>query len=253
MRYMEVRFAPALQAAPGFSVDDAVDAVLEGLRRGEKDFGVRSGVIICLYRPLSLEQNEAMLESAIKHRGRGVVGIDLAGDEAKFPLSRFKELYRRAKEAGLFTTAHAGEVPGSADLETALELNVDRLDHATLLEQRPDLLRLVIQRRLPIGVNLTSNLRTSAIHSYKEHPIAAWYRAGIPVMISTDDPGVFGIDLAHEFRVLLELGFTPEDLIAIQWRTIDGLFLPPAEKQALRARFETEMGRLLSELAASHS
>ena len=252
VRYVEVRFAPALQATDSFTAEQALKAALKGLRRAKKDFGIGSGVILCLIRPFDLvsrDKNAAMVDLAAAYVGRGVVGIDLAGDEAAQPLSDFKDLYLRAKEKGLRLTAHAGEVPASRDLETALDLGVDRLGHATLLPRFPGLAAKVRERGLPIEVNLTSNLRTGAVKDLRDHPVKDWHRAGIPIALSTDDPGVFGIDLDHEYRILArELGFSPEDILDVDFQGIDALFLPAAEKAELRLRFETEVRGLLARI-----
>jgi adenosine deaminase len=254
-RYVEVRFAPALHTAPGFGKAAAHDAVLRGLERGRRDFGVRSGVIVCLIRPpayVSLEANEEMLDLAIDRRGRGVVGIDLAGDEGAAPLSAYAHLYRRAKAHGLRLTAHAGEVAGSADLETALALGVDRLGHATLLAGKPELLAEVVRRGTTVEVNLTSNLRTGAVRSLEEHPVRDWFRSGVRVALSTDDPGVFANDLPGEYLILHRaLGFSPADLAAVALQGVDSLFLPRAERRRLRHEFEAGLGRLLDDLARS--
>jgi len=245
--YLEVRFAPSLQAAENFSVQQAVEAVRRGLRQGERDFGVQSGIIISLYRTLPVEQNEEMFQVAKQYYGDGVVGIDLAGDESKFPLSDFKDFYKRAKDAGMFTTVHAGEVPGGQDLELALELGVDRIGHANLLTEKPELYDTILEKGISIEVNLTSNLMVGAIEEYEAHPISDWVGRGIPILISTDDPGVFGIDLAHELGILVEkFGWTPRDIIAVQLWTIDALFLPKSEKEELRIRFKAGIDKLLT-------
>lgn len=252
IRHVEVRFAPALQQTPTFTQEQALQAALRGLARGEKDFGVRSGVIICLIRGVAgvaRENNAQMAELAVRYKDKGVVGLDLAGNEAAEPLSNYREFFETAKAAGLHTTAHAGEVPGSKDLETVLELGVDRLGHATLLASKPELLEEVRRRGLPIEVNLTSNVRTSAVPDLERHPVRQWYAAGIPVTLSTDDPGVFGIDLNHEYRLLPRLHFSAEDIVAIAYRGIDALFLPEADKQRLRERFQADLALTLRRMS----
>jgi adenosine deaminase len=99
IRHVEVRFAPVLHETRGFPLDDVLAAALRGLERGRGEWGVSSGVIVCLIRPFELvsrEQNERMLELAIRHAGRGVAAIDLAGNEAAAPLSAFRDFYGRA-------------------------------------------------------------------------------------------------------------------------------------------------------------
>jgi adenosine deaminase len=147
-------------------------------------------------------------------------------------------------------TVHAGEVPGSKDLEAALALGADRLGHATLLSRHPALLREVRRRRIPIEVNLTSNLRTSAVADLRRHPARRWRQLGIPLAVSTDDPGVFGVDLSHEYRLLRdELAFRADDLVAVSLQAVDALFLPEVERRALRRSFEEELLDLLGRLA----
>ncbi|MDX6769323.1 MAG: adenosine deaminase [Elusimicrobiota bacterium] len=253
-RRVEVRFAPALMAAEGFSAEDALKAALAGLERGGRDFRVESGVILCLLRPDALQSmavNEETLALALAYRGRGVVGVDLAGDEAAAPLARYAPLLAKAKAAGLGVTVHAGETPGSRDLAAAFELGVDRLGHATGLggdEKMRDAFR---GRGTPIELNLTSNLRTSAVKSLKDHPARAWRALGMPLAVSTDDPGVFGVDLNGEYRLLRsQLGFTPADLVAASLQAVDAQFLPAGRRKVMRAAFERELVGVLKALAA---
>ena len=253
VRYLEVRFAPELQAAPGFDAEEVLRAAIAGLDQGRREFDVKWGVIVCLLRPdglMDMKRNEAMVELALRMKSFGVVGVDLAGDEAAAPLSAYASLLRRAKEGGLGVTVHAGEVPGSKDLETALELGVDRLGHATLLAGKPELAREVAERRIPVEINLTSNLRTSAVKSLAEHPARRLRELGIPLAVSTDDPGVFDIELNDEYRLLRdELGFGPRELLDVSLRALDAAFLPAEEKARLRADFHRAARGLLDALA----
>lgn len=244
--YHELRFAPILQEAPGFTAQDALDAALRGAAAGKRDFGVGAGFIICLLRPFSIvsrEKNAELARLAVDYAGRGVVGLDVAdvgpGNEA---LSDYGEWFEAARAAGLGLTAHAGEAPRGRELEDALALGVDRIGHGVRLRERPDLAAEVARRGLPIEVNLTSNLRTGAVASHKEHPARAWFDAGLKVTLSTDDPGVFGVDLNHEYGVLArELGFDDAELVAVSRNGLESLFLPEPEKAVLRAEFDRRL------------
>ncbi|KIG16162.1 Adenosine deaminase [Enhygromyxa salina] len=248
IRYLEVRFAPVLQAVPeqGFTIEAVLEAVLAGLERGRRDFGVESAVIVCLFRPLPVEVNATMLEAAIAFKDRGVVGIDLAGDESEVPLTTFADLYRQAGDAGLYRTVHAGEVADSDDLALAVELGVDRIGHARYLDADPALLEEVQRRGIALEINLTSNHRTGAIATLAEHPAKRWFDAGVAINVSTDDPGVFGITLTGEYLLLIqELGFSVGDLIELQRRTIATLFMSEADKRRLEARMLADIEALL--------
>jgi adenosine deaminase len=238
-----------LQAVPeqGFTTQAVIEAVLAGLDRGQRDFGVESAVIVCLFRPLPIEINAAMLDAAIALRQRGVVGIDLAGDEREVPLANFAELYRRAADAGLFRTVHAGEIPDSKDLALALELGVDRIGHAKYIEAEPGLFEQAVQRGVGLEINLTSNHRTGAIAALAEHPAKRWFDAGAAISVSTDDPGLFDITLTGEYLLLVrELGFSVGDLIELQRRTIATLFIPEPDKHRLEARMLADIEELLA-------
>ena len=252
VRYLEARFAPALNTAAEFSMERVLQAALSGLARAEEDHGVKSGVIVCLIRPfshVSRERNAEMAELAVRYKGRGVVALDLAGDESAQPLSEFRDLFEKAKAAGLGLTAHAGEAPGSRDLETVLELGLDRVGHAILLGRDPELLREFRARGIAVEVNLTSNLRTAAVADLASHPVKAWYAAGVPVALSTDDPGVFGIDIDHEYRLLARaLGFSALEIVDVSLQGIDALFLSEERKQDLRERFRAELTAVLKGL-----
>ncbi len=253
--YHELRFAPVLQAAPGFTARDALDAALRGAARGRRDFGVGAGVIVCLLRPFSVISrgtNAEMARLAVAYAGRGVVGLDVAdigaGDEA---LSSYADWLKAGKAAGLGLTAHAGEAPRGRELEDALDIGVDRLGHGVRLRERPDLIEEVRRRGIFVEANPTSNLRTGAVASYREHPARAWFDAGLKVTLSTDDPGVFGVDLLHEYSVLAaELGFTPRELLGVARAGLDSLFLAADAKAALAEEFEHRAESALAALAA---
>ncbi len=233
--YFETRFAPSLLAAEGFGVDAVLRAALKGLARGRKDFGVQSGLIVTMLRDGPMKDNEAMLDAAIRFKDQGVVALDLANYETARGLADFADFFKEAKRQGLFTTIHAGEVYPSPDFPLILELGIDRIGHGVFLPKYPDILGEVARRKIPVEVNLTSNLRTSAIRRIQDHPLPKFLELGVPVALSTDDPGVFGIDLTHEYETAArEFGFSEPDLRRLALGGVEAVFLPKEQKQALR-------------------
>lgn len=249
--YHELRFAPILQEADRFPAREVLKAALRGAERGRKDFGVGFGIVICLLRPfgiVSKEKNELMAALAVDFAGRGVVGLDVAdvgaGDEA---LSSYARWLGAGRAAGLGLTAHAGEAPRGRELEDALEIGVNRIGHAVQLRRKPELVKAVREAGITLEANVTSNVLTGAVSSREDHPIRSWFDAGLKVSVSTDDPGVFGIDLVHEYRILAkELGFAPRELVKVARDGVDSLFLDEARKKALLADFDVKAARALA-------
>lgn len=245
IRHLEVRFAPMLNAKAGFSPEGAVEAVLKGLRRGLKDFGVTSGVIICLFRSHGPKESRAAF-AALKRAWRkenglaapGVVGLDLAGDESRFPLSAYASFFEEAAALGIPATCHAGEAEGSRDLEDALALGVRRIGHALRLAGDDRLLGEVVRRGVALELNLTSNLRTRSAPSLRDHPALAFHRAGARLSFNTDDRGLFGIDLTHEYAQALGAGFTLDEVRKVARAAPEQAFLPAADLARLATRFQ---------------
>ncbi len=236
--YVEVRFAPMLNIAPRFGPDAVMEAVLKGLRRGEKAFGVKWGVIVCLFRSHSIPENRKAFEVMRKFLGRGVVGLDVAGDEARHPTMEFARFFEHANKLGVPTTCHAGETKGTANLKAALDLKVQRIGHGTHLMEDSRLLLEAARRKVAIEIGLTSNLLTKSAPDLSEHPMLSFYHLGVPVTLNTDDRGILGIDLTHEYEIAHGLGFGLPDLVKIARTGFESLFTTPARKRALLARFD---------------
>jgi adenosine deaminase len=250
IRHVEARFAPELQATAEFSSEAVIAAALRGLRRGQKAFGTTSSVIVCLLREHSPAQNRRAFDALRRLFNKdakacepAVVGLDLAGDEAAIPMGANAAFYEEARALGIHTTCHAGET-GGADLETVFELGVERIGHGAKLAEKPKLMELAARRRVPVEVNLTSNVFTKAVPSLEKHPAPLFYKAGVPITLNTDDRAIMGIDLTHEYEAARTLGFTFGQLADISLGSTDHVFLPRAEREAMKARFAAEIDGL---------
>lgn len=243
IRYVEVRFAPALCVSRTFSAEDSVTAVLAGLEAGRKATGVESRVILCLLRGQTPRESRETVRNALRFAGRGVTGLDLAGTES-LPSDPFAPYFEEALDSGLAATCHAGETGERGHLEAALSFGVSRIGHGTALAGRPDLLRVVRRRGICVEVSLSSNWATGAVDDIAEHPFLDYHRAGVPVALCTDDRGVFGIDLAGEYRRASRAGAAAAELAAMALAGARHAFLPAADKRALVARMASELRML---------
>jgi adenosine deaminase len=177
------------------------------------------------------------LEAAVRCRDRGVVALDLAGDEAGFPGDLFVEHFRRAREAGLHVIAHAGEASGAGSVRQAvLALGAERIGHGVRSVEDPAVLELLDERRIPLEVCPTSNLHTSTFSDYRSHPLPFLLRRGLLATLNTDDPSISGIDLAHEYRIAREeLDLDEVELLRLQENALHAAFLTPEERAELLA------------------
>ena len=243
--HVEVRFAPALHTAEGLTMRAAAEAVLRGLDRGRRDFGVTTGLIACCMRHLPAEDNTAMVRAVEPLLGQGLVAIDLAGDEAGFPGILHREPLQLAKQMGFHVIVHAGEASGPDEVRVALEvLGAERIGHGVRLEEDPVLLREAAARGIALEMCPTSNVQTKAVRSLENHPLRRYLEAGLAATVNTDNRTVSNTTMAAEYRrVAQELGLTAEQVRQTVFNAVAHAFLPAAEKQALLDRLARDLGR----------
>ena len=200
--YFEARFAPALAANAKFTMEDAVLAALEGFRRGQRDFGVRCGLILCCYRSVSVAENVATVKLARKNRDCGVMGIDLAGDANLFDAAPHAEAFALARKLELPLTVHAGEGGHPEHIhEAVFDHGATRIGHGVSLQHDPELLKAVRDRGTVFEICLTSNLQTCTVPSLAAHPFKKFLDEKVRVTLNTDDPAISNIALSDEFAL----------------------------------------------------
>jgi adenosine deaminase len=236
IRYLEVRFCPALHA-PGVTIDGALEAALDGLARGERATGTIARVIACGLRTLPPATSAAIARAAVRHRDRGVVAFDLAGAEAGHPPERHAEAFRIAAEGGLHRTCHAGEAAGADSIRAALALcGAERIGHGVRLAESPPLEDQVADLGVPLEMCLSSNLHTRTVSQLEQHPIRRYLERGIPVTLNTDSRLMDGTTLTDEYwRAHTALGFGRTALTRIARYAFAHAFLPDDAKRRLLA------------------
>jgi adenosine deaminase len=241
--YFETRFSPHVLMTDTFPPEAVVERALEGLRKGEERFGVRARAILCCMRHRP-DWSEEVVRLAAKYRDRGVVGIDIAGDETHFGAAPHARAFEMARDLGLARTAHAGEAGPAENVREALDiLHAQRIGHGYHIVEDEAIYDRVRRERVPLECCITSSLQTGAVAGLDSHPVKRFLRDGLLVTLNTDDPGVSGIDLEHELRLAHEdLGFGDEDLKRVTRNALEAAFLPEAEKAALRAELEKSFG-----------
>jgi len=212
--------------------------VLDSIRRGieQADVDIEIGILVDLIRNLGPEAGWNAVRFAAAHQDKGIVGINLGGDEAKFPAGPYADLYAFARDAGLGLTAHAGEAAGASSVwETIDLLGVTRIGHGTRATEDLALLPELSARGVLIEVCASSNVSTGVIPSLSAHPLRDLMNAGCRVCLNTDDPTYFGSGLSEEVIALAErFSLTKEEIVAMQLAAIEGSFAPATT----RARVE---------------
>jgi aminodeoxyfutalosine deaminase len=208
--YVEGIFSPIERTWRGVPWEELFEGYCDGAEEARERHGVDVRLTPDITRDASLEDAMECVRWAARYRDRGVVAVGLGGGEATFPPEPFAPVFRLAKEYGLGSVPHAGEVVGPSSVRGALDaLAADRIRHGIRAIEDPDLVRDLADRSVVLDVCPTSNVRTGAVASLAEHPLPRLVEAGVRCSISTDDPAMFGTDLSSEYEVAQSLGVSP--------------------------------------------
>lgn len=233
--YIELRYSPWFMAeAHSLNPVGVIDAVTDGVLRGERDFSIRANQVGILSRHYGAEI--ALMElAALLARKHFFCGLDLAGDEANFPCSLFVEHFRQARKASWHITIHAGESAGAESVWQAIrKLGAERIGHAVHAPEDSALIQYMRDHHIAIECNLTSNVQTSTVRDYPSHPLKFFLEEGLLATINTDDPGISAIDLHYEYDVAAPLaGLSWEQCEQAQRNALTASFLSDDEKRLL--------------------
>jgi adenosine deaminase len=235
--YVETRFAPMFHTSQGLHWEQVVSAVLSGLEKGRRDFGVAFGLIICAMRNMKLSLE--MAELAVDFRQRGVVGFDLAGEEGGYPPKKHVDAFHYVQRENFSITVHAGEAFGKESIWQAIQwCGAHRIGHATrLIEDMAvtdgrvvklgTLAQYVLDKRIPLEICLSSNVHTGAVPSIEEHPFGIYYKEKFRVTLNTDNRLMSHTSMTREFGLAAEafkLGL--HDLETITINSMKSAFIP---------------------------
>ncbi len=234
--YAEVRYAPELSTERGLTLDEAVEANLEGFRIG-MERAAAAGTPIAMKMLVTAMRQAArsveVAECAVRHRDAGVVGFDIAGPESGYRPTRHLDAFEYIRRENFHITIHAGESFGLPSIWEALQFcGAERLGHGVRIVDdihvRDDgsvqlgrLAAFVRDRRVPLEMCPTSNVHTGAAPSIREHPIDLLRRLRFRVTLNTDNRLMSGVSMSTEFAALDEaFGI---GLGEMEWLTINGM------------------------------
>jgi len=211
--YLEAIFSPIERTWRGVAWDEIFEGYCSGAQLALEEHGVEVRLNPDITRSAPLEDAHRLVDVAARYRDRGVVAVGLGGEEAYYPNAQFAPAFRAARDAGLGSVPHAGEVVGPESVRSALDLlDPDRIRHGFRAIEDPALVEELAERGLVLDITPISNVRTGAVASLEEHPLPALVRAGVCCSVSTDDPVMFDTDLTREYQAAEQLELDPKAL-----------------------------------------
>ena len=235
VRYIEIRYSPILHIEKGMTMEESVEAVQRGLIRGKKEFGVRSGIIICGIRDISPEISLQLAEITVQYKDKGVIGFDLAGAEENFPAKKHREAFYLIQNNNINATIHAGEAFGPSSIHQAIHYcSANRIGHGTKLHEDIDLMNYVNDHRIALEICLTSNIQVRSVDSIEVHPFKKYFDEDIRVTLNTDNRLISNTTLTDEYLLAVEtFNLTKQDLRTIIINGFKGAFLPHNERRKM--------------------
>jgi adenosine deaminase len=256
VRYLELRFNPvALADKQGFNFADVTDWVIEATDEAQRKHPIIVRLIIQIGRH-EPQYAQQLAEIAASRQHRGIVGIDLAGDETIYPAANFIKVFQWAKAQGLHITVHAAEAgPAANIIEAVKELGAERIGHGIQAQNDPHVIEFLRKQQITLEMCPTSNLQTGLVPRLSQHPLRVFHRSfRILVTINTDDPSISNTTLTDEFLVArqgIELYFS--ELHEMILNAARAAFLPEAEKRQLLAQFKNWLEQIIPAKPSSFS
>jgi len=236
VKYAEVRFAPSKHLLGGLSYDEVIQAAIDGLNKAKEEFDIDGSLILCCMRgDDNKEENINTINAAKTFLGKGVSAVDLAGGEALFKTENFEDIFEEAKKKGIPFTIHAGEADGPQSMRAALRFGAKRIGHGVRCLEDEELVKELIDKKIPLEVCPISNLQTQAVSG--THPIGELVKKGLAVTISPDNNTVSNTNIIEEYEYVLgNTGLTIGDLISMNITAAENIFGTPEQKKRLADR-----------------
>ena len=235
--YAEVTVTPVAHVRAGIQPSRLASALDAGAAQVLATHGVELAWVYDISGGDGEEGAAATLDAALDHPPAALVGFGLGGPEAGAPRADFAPYFAAARAAGLHSVPHAGESSGAGEVWAAVEaLGAERIGHGIASVGDPVLLERLRADRIVLEVCPSSNVATGVVPSIGAHPLPLLVDAGVPVVLGSDDPPMFGTDLVEEYRRAHEhLGLSPAQLEALARFSIEASFASPATKARLLA------------------
>lgn len=235
VKYIEIRFAPILHIEKGLTIEEVIESALNGIKGAEEKFDIKGNLILSCIRDMPVDYVFDIVENGKKFLGKGVVAIDLCGNEEEGFSQKFLEPISLARKYGYKVTIHAGETGiGKNVLEAVEILGAERIGHGVFIKDCSEAYNIVKNNKITLEMCPTSNIQTKAVHTFGNHPVNNFYIDGIKVTLNTDNKTVSDTTLTNEYSVVFEeFNLTYEDYKKFYYNSVDASFVDLETKKKL--------------------
>ena len=240
--YCEIRFAPLLHTEEGLNSREVLNIICNSMNILSKESGVITGLILCTLRHYSKEQSMETVKLAKEFKCKGVLGFDIAADEAGYPLDNHIDAFKYAVQNDINCTAHAGEAKGPESIwETIDKLKVKRIGHGVKCIKDPKLVKVLSENNYHLEVCVSSNIKTKTFNKIEDHPISQINKSSISMSINTDGRTISDTDLTNEYKLISnKFGWSIEEFKKCNLEAIKHAFISDEIKTLLTHKINKE-------------
>jgi adenosine deaminase len=242
VRHIEIFFDPQAHVARGIAFQTVLNGIHSALVKGQQEYEISFGLIMCFLRHLDEADAFATLKMALSHKDK-IIGVGLDSSEKGHPPSKFQRVFAKAREEGFRLVAHAGEEGPPEYIYEALDiLKVDRIDHGNRAMEDPALIKRLVDEQIALTVCPLSNTKLCVVADMKDHPLPQLLEAGIKVTVNSDDPAYFGGYLNENYEAVNTiLGNNTELLAQLARNSFSASFLEASQRERLVAEVDAYM------------
>ncbi|MGO2082501.1 adenosine deaminase [Vagococcus sp.] len=238
VKYLEIRFAPRLHLHGELSLPEIINAVVAGAEEAEKEFGMIVNLLICGMKHHSFQQNKEVLNCVKELQQSSIVGFDMAGDEANFPVTEFKNWLKDVQISGYPLTLHAGECGCAHNVLEALDVGATRIGHGIAISKDEEVLTSCIASQALFELCPTSNIQTGAVANWESYPLRLFLEKGVKCCINTDNRTVSNTTLTKEYEEIINrFSLTLEEMLQLNLNGLSGAFTTGEVKNNLSQLF----------------
>jgi adenosine deaminase len=245
VRHVEMFFDPQGHTSRGIAFETVISGLHRACQQAAGELGIKASLIMCFLRHLDEADAQRTLDAALPHQSK-IIGVGLDSSERDNPPSKFKSVFRRARDAGFHLFAHAGEEGPPSYVWEALDvLGVERVDHGNRSLQDAALIGRLASDQVPLTMCPLSNLKLRVVDDLAHHPLRRMMDKDVLVTVNSDDPAYFGGYVNDNYRAIgSSLGLTASELIAVARNSFLAAMMPEDERCAALAQFDAAVGKM---------